>query len=430
MSETARTSTGPYIQVAGLVGAMGVIALGNGLITTFVPVRLDAAGLPQDRVGIVVTAYAAGMLLGCLLAGRLVQGYGHIRAFTAFAAVGTISALLLAVRVDMPSWALLRIAGGFCTTGMFMTAQSWLNAVTLTAWRGRVMALFYVTYTMGLALGALTMNRVDIAGATALMLLAGLYAAAVVPVVLTRLAQPPPPERISVDLRRVYRVSPVGLAGAFVSGGLGMTMMGVGPMYGTAVGLDAAAIALVIAALQGGNLVIQWPLGALSDRIDRRAVILGAAAGVIAVSLALLGAGAGTLWLLAALFAVWGGLAESLYTVSTAHANDHTDPDDYVMVSSTILVVWATGATAGPALATLTIERFGPGGLWGFFALEAGLFAAFVAWRMTRRPQPESQESFQAWPASAPPIPEWNPNAPETGEGAAADPADGPKDGG
>ncbi len=428
MSEAAREPTGadrpapvsPYVQVAGLVGAMGCIALGNGLITTFVPIRLDAADFTQGRVGIVVTAYAVGLLLGCLLSGRLVRGYGHVRAFTALAALGTISTLLLAVRVDLGSWTVLRLAGGFCTTGMFMTAQSWLNAVTLSQWRGRVMALFYVTYTMGLALGALTMNRIDIAGPTALMLLAGLYAAAVVPVALTRLTQPAPPERINVDLRRVYRVSPVGLAGAFVSGGLGMTMMGVGPMYGTAVGLAPAAIALAMAALQGGNLVIQWPLGGLSDRIDRRRVILGAAGGVGAVSLAVLGAGPQPLWLLAALFAVWGGLAESLYTVATAHANDHAEADDYVMVSSTILVVWATGATVGPALATLTLERFGPDGLWGFFALEAALFAGFVAWRMTRRVEPETQESFQAWPASSPPIPEWSPYAPEEYDAAHA----------
>lgn len=409
----------PYIQVAGLVAGMAFIALGNGLMATYVPVRLDQAGLGQRDVGFVVTAYAAGMLLGCLLSGHLVRRSGHVRAFTSLAAIGTISALLLALDVSLYSWAGLRVFGGFCTTGMFMVVQSWLNAVTLTSWRGRVMALFYISYTLGLAGGALMMRSVDIEGTAALMLLAGLYAAAVVPVGLTRLQQPTPPKAIAVRPLAVYRISPVGLVGAFVSGGLGMTMMGVGPMYGTEIGLEPGAIALLIAGLQGGNMVIQWPLGWLSDRTDRRRVILGAGLGVSAASLAIAVGGealtGGGLWALLILFAIWGGLAESLYTVSTAHTNDHTDPEDHVMVSSTILIVWASGATVGPAVATAALEFGGAPGLWAFFLAEAGLFAGFVLWRLAQRGRPdeESQESFQSWPASAPPIPEWNPNAPE-----------------
>lgn len=421
--------TNPYLPVAGLVAAMGLIALGNGLMASYVPVRLDQAGLDQKAVGFVVTAYAGGMLLGCLLSGYLVRRVGHVRAFAVLAAAGTLSALLLALGVRLDSWTGLRVLGGFCTTGMFMVTQSWLNAVTWSAWRGRVMAVFYITYTLGLAGGALLMGRVEISGSTALMMLAGLYAAAVIPIGLTKLTQPTPPERIAVKPLAVYRISPVGLVGAFVSGGLGMTMMGVGPMYGTAIGLEPAAIALLIAALQGGNLVIQWPLGALSDRVDRRLVILGAGAGVALASLAIaLGDDALTdalFWLLLALFALWGGLAESLYTISTAHTNDHTDPDDHVMVSSTILIVWATGATVGPAAATAALEMAGPSGLWAFFLGEALLFTLFVLYRRTRREQPAEtdQEAFRGWPAATPPIPEWNPNSLDDGGRVRSDPS-------
>jgi len=398
---------------------MALIALGNGLMATYVPIRLNAAGEAQGAVGFVVTAYAGGMLLGCLFSGLLVRRSGHVRAFAALAALGTISALLLAVDVGLANWAILRIVGGFCTTGMFMVSQSWLNAVTQSAWRGRVMAVFYISYTLGLGGGALIMGQVALEGTSAVMILAGLYAAAVIPIGLTRLAQPTPPQRILVRPLAVYRISPVGLAGAFVSGGLGMTMMGVGPMYGTAIGLEPAAIALLIASLQGGNLLIQWPLGALSDRIDRRLVILIAALGVVGLSLAVALGGEGlalkAFWLLLVLFALWGGLAESLYTIATAHTNDHTDADDHVMVSSTILIVWASGATVGPAIATLALDQGGTLGLWAFFFGEAALFAGFVVWRRTRREQPTdaSQEPFISWPAYAPPIPEWQPYAPE-----------------
>ena len=408
-----------YLAIATVILAAALTAAGNGMMATFVPVRLDLAGVEADAVGLVVTAYALGMLLGCLLSGPFLRAVGHIRAFAAFSATGTIATLLMSGWIDVAPWLVLRIAGGFCTTAMFIAAQSWLNEVGESAYRGRVMALFYLSYTVSLGLGALVMNRVAAETATPFLIHAGLYAAAVIPVALTRLQSPSPPERIAVRLREVYRISPVGLVGAYASGSLGMTMMGVGPMYGTAIGLSAQDIALTMAALQAGNLAIQWPLGWLSDRIDRRYVIGGAALAVIAVSVAILAAGEASLVLLVFLFGLWGGLAESIYAVSTAHANDRTPAGDYVVVSSTVLVVWATGSTLGPMLATGAMRLFGPPGIWLFFIAVAGAFAAFVAWRLLQRAEPREtqQEHFHTLPAS-PQIPEWSPYWHEDAEDA------------
>lgn len=399
-----------WLYIATVIVATAFTAAGNGMMATFVPIRLDLAGSSQDAVGVVVTAYAIGMLLGCVFSGHLIRGVGHIRAFAAFAAIGTIATLLMSGWVSVPMWIVLRLAGGFCTTAMFITAQSWLNEVCETEYRGRVMSVFYLGYTVSLGLGALIMNRVAADTATPFLIHAGLYAASVIPIALTRLQTPPAPERIAVRLREVYRISPVGLVGAYASGSLGMTMMGVGPMYGTAIGLSAQDIALTMAALQVGNLAIQWPLGWLSDRIDRRYVIVGAAFCVVLVSIVILVAGEATLLLLVFLFGLWGGLAESIYAVSTAHANDRTRTGDYVVVSSTVLVVWATGSTVGPMLATAAIRLFGPAGIWLFFIAVSGLFAAFVVWRLLQRagPREAQQEPFHTVPAS-PQIPEWNP---------------------
>lgn len=408
---------GPYLAVASVIVATAFTAAGNGMMATFVPVRLDLEGISQDAVGIVVTAYAVGLLLGCVFSGHVMRRVGHIRAFATFAATGTISALLMSAWVTPAVWILLRLASGFCTTAMFLAAQSWLNEVTASERRGRVMSLFYLAYTVSLGLGALVMNRVAADTATPFLVLAGLYAAAVIPVALTRLETPPAPDRIAVRLGEVYRISPVGLVGAYASGSLGMTMMGVGPMYGTAIGLTGADIALMMAALQGGNLVIQWPLGWLSDHVDRRHVIAGAALAVIAVSTAILAVGDAGLVTLVFLFGLWGGLAESIYAVSTAHANDRTPAGDYVVVSSTVLVVWASGSTVGPLLATAAMRAFGPAGIWAFFIAVAAVFAAFVAWRALRRDRPREteQEQFHTVPAS-PQIPEWNPYWHEDGE--------------
>lgn len=411
---------GAYLSVAGVIVATAFTAAGNGMMSTFVPVRLDLAGIGQDAVGMVVTAYAVGLLLGCVLSGHAMRRVGHVRAFATFAATGTISALLMSAWVTPAAWIVLRIAGGFCTTAMFLATQSWLNEVTASERRGRVMSLFYLSYTVSLGLGALIMHRVPADTPTPFLILAGLYAAAVIPIGLTRLETPPPPERIAVRLAEVYRISPVGLVGAYAAGSLGMTMMGVGPMYGTAIGLSAQDIALAMAALQGGNLAIQWPLGWLSDRMDRRHVIAGAAVAVVAVSVAILLAGDAHLVALVFLFGLWGGLAESIYAIATAHANDRTPAGDYVVVSSTVLVVWASGSTVGPMVATGALRVFGPAGIWLFFVAVASGLAAFAAWRSLRRERPsdEEQEQFHTVPSS-PQIPEWTPYWHEEEEEAA-----------
>ncbi len=404
-----------YFYVIPVIFATALTAMGNGMMATFVPIRLDMAGAGENAVGSVVTAYALGMLLGCVFSGHVIRSVGHIRAFATFATAGTIATLLMSGWITVPAWAVLRLGAGFFTTAMFITAQSWLNEVSSTERRGRVMALFYLAYTVSLGLGALVIHRVPTVGDTPFLIHAGLYAGSVIPIALTKLEKPAPPERIAVRLREVYRVSPAGLVGAYVSGSLGMTLLGVGPMYGTAIGLTAGEIAILMAALQGGNLAIQWPLGWLSDRMDRRYVIAGASLAVVATSAAILGAGETALLLLVFLFGLWGGLAESIYAISTAHANDRTEAGDYVVVSSTILVVWAMGSTIGPMLATGAMNLVGPPGIWLFFILVSAVFAGFVAWRLMQRAEPpEAEEThFHTVPA-APQIPEWSPYWHET----------------
>ena len=164
-----------WLYIATVIVATAFTAAGNGMMATFVPIRLDLAGSSQDAVGVVVTAYAVGMLLGCILSGHLIRSVGHIRAFAAFAATGTIATLLMSGWVTVPVWLILRVAGGFCTTAMFITAQSWLNEVSETEYRGRVMSLFYLGYTVSLGLGALVMNRVAADTATPFLIHAGFY---------------------------------------------------------------------------------------------------------------------------------------------------------------------------------------------------------------------------------------------------------------
>ena len=409
---------GPYRQASTIVGAMMLMAVGNGLLSTIVPVRLHAEGVSGAMVGTVVTAYAVGMLLGCLFSGSAIRRVGHIRAFAAFASVNAVCALALDLGVLSALWVALRVAAGFSVTAVFVVSQSWLNELTTSAHRGRVMSLFYVSFTMSLGAGAWLAGQIGVYGEGAFVLPAALYGVAVVAIALTRVEAPLPPERIRVDLRAVWAVSPVGLVGVFVSGALGMTFQGIGPAWGSAVGLPVATIGLLMLCTQFGNLAIQWPLGWLSDHTDRRNVLIAAAALVLIAGLVLARGGAGgetglPLAVLLLTFALFGGGAETLYSVSTAQANDHADTRDYVTVTSTLLVTWSTGATLGPMLGTAAMSALGPSGLFWYFVCIAAAFGVFaLARRLARAPASEAQhEDFMALPA-APVIPDWNPNAP------------------
>ena len=409
---------GPYRQASTIVGAMMLMAVGNGLLSTMLPVRLHAAGTPGAMVGTVVTAYAVGMLLGCLFSGSAIRRVGHIRAFSAFASVNAVCALGLDLGVYWPLWALLRVAAGFSVTAAFVVSQSWLNELTTSAHRGRIMSLFYVSFTVSLGAGAWLAGQMGAAGKGAFTLPAALYAVAVVAIALTRVQAPLPPERIRVDLRAVWAVSPVGLVGVFVSGALGMTFQGIGAAWGSAVGLPVATIGLLMMCTQLGNLTIQWPLGWVSDHTDRRNVLIAAAGLVLVSALLLARGGAGEqvlpLALLLLTFALFGGAAETLYSVSTAQANDHAGSGDYVTVTSTLLVTWSTGATLGPMVGTAAMSALGPPGLFWYFVVIAVLFAVFALLRrFARAPASEAQhEDFVALPA-APVISDWNPNAPD-----------------
>ena len=365
-------------------------------------------------MGFVITAYAAGMLVGCVHAGGVIARVGHIRAYAAFGSLHAVCVLLMGAIPEPLAWTALRAVAGFSVTALFIATQSWLNAITESGHRGRVMALFYVSFTASTGAGAWTGGRIGLDGAEAFGVPAAVFALSVVLISLTRMQPPPAPALSRVDLRRVWSLSPLGLTGVFASGALGMTFAGTGPVWATLQGIEPATVGVLMACTQGGNLAIQWPLGWLSDRVDRRLVILAAAALALAASAAVLGLGVSALLPLALAFALFGGAAESLYAIATAQANDHAGPDDYVTVTSTLLVSWSLGATLGPLAGTAAMAAAGPDGLFVYFLAVAALLGAFTLVRRQARPPaaPAQHEDFLALPA-APLLAELNPNAPE-----------------
>ncbi len=390
-----------------VIGGMTLIAPGSGLMATFTPTRLKLLGFGELEVGIVVTAFSVGLLMGCFFAGPLVRRVGHIRALAFFCSLAGLSILAMSMEPSLPLWSTARLLTGFCSTAIFVASQSWLNEISPSDQRGRVLSIFYVLYIIGIGLGSLIMSRVDLEASTAFILGAGFYSCAIIPFVFTPAPTPPPPERASIDIRAAFAISPLGFVASAAAGALSMTFYGVGPVYALLEGFSKEQVGLLMAAAPLGNLALQLPMGLWSDKLDRRKVLIFAAlmATGAALLVGLLNLQAmGGIVLVAIAFMALAGSTETLYSVGAAHSNDHAEPGQHVSLAATLLLAWSLGAIAGPIVGSLLLENFEPGALFLMFAVTAGLFTLYTLWRMTRRPTPpqESQEDFVAVSATAP----------------------------
>ena len=399
-----QASSSPPWAVGSIILSMGLIAVGNGLLFAYVPVKLAAVGFAPWVAGAVITGLAVGGLVGCLFTGILVRRVGHARAFATFAAAVILSVLLIALDTDPVLWTVSRGLYGLAAAGLFIVTQSWLNDACDNAWRGKVIATFYMTYVLSIGVGSYLLKFVDLDSQQAPLISIFFATLAIFPVSLTRLRTPPPPEAVSVALGAVWRISPAGLVGLLAVGGLTMLVQGFAPIYAAAEGYSQDDIALLMFLMQFGMIVVQFPLGALSDRIDRRYVLIAASLLVVAgAGVATQMSGAALLWLIL-VFGLWGGATESIYAVANAHANDRADPQYYVSLSSTLIIAWSISGLVLPAVATALTEAFGTRAFMLVAIAVAALYAAFVAWRIVRRdPVPETaQEPYQAISAQVP----------------------------
>ena len=392
-----------YFSILSVISGMMAMAVGIGMMAVFTPTVLGAAGFGTELIGMVVTANALGMFCSCFAGGWLIRRVGHIRAFSCYASLVVLVMLTLSQVVLLPLWLGLRFITGFCTNSVFMVAQSWLNEASPADKRGRIMSFFYVSFTASLGGGAFLLTLIDSSGSLPYLVAAACCCLAIVPVSTTLLASPDLPKRFAVELRLWLRRCPVAIVGAFTSGALAMTLQGVGAIYGGLIGLASSSIALMMAGTQVGNLVFQWPLGAISDRVDRRYVLLFAALSCFAVCLLLVLSPTSWLPLIVLCFAILAGCGESLYALSTAHANDRAESGDHLSLASTLLVVWAGGATVGPIIATSAMSQLGAIGMPLYFATVAFAFGLYLLWRLSVRDAAEHQphEAYVPLPQSA-----------------------------
>lgn len=372
------------VPITALLTAVAILLTGNGLLGILLPVRAAAEEFSTPSIAAIGSFYFAGFAAGCLFGARLVRAVGHIRCFTAMTAIAAAVALLHAFAPTPALWWLLRAGTGFCFAVLYMVIESWLNERATPQTRGFVLSAYMVINLTVLTLGQMLLPLFDPRGMELFALAAILVSLAAVPVALSGRAAPAPIQSARVRVGRLFRLSPAGAITCVAVGLANGPFWALAPRYGAASGLDDSGIALFMSAAVIGGAVGQWPLGRLSDRGDRRRVILLAAAMAAVV-------GAVVTWRPfespAALYlvaAAWGAFAFPVYSLGVAHANDHADAGEFVETAAGLLLLYAAGAVAGPLLASAVVGLSGPAALFSFSAAVHALLFGYVAWRTTR----------------------------------------------
>lgn len=350
------------LSIVSLIGTMSLVAAGNGLLFTYVPYVLGTRNAESWFAGAAVTAVAFGGLAGCVLAGPLIRRVGHARLFPVSLALVIIAALMIAIGFNPVLWVVARGLYGLASNINFIIAQSWINHAASNSWRGRAMSFFYMAYILCFGAGSWLFGQLPAEGNLGPLTTVFLTSLAVIPIGLTRLTPPPMPPALSMvkAVPLAWRISPVGVIGVLAAGGISMAVQGFTPIYATAAKISQQDVAALSLVMQTGLLFVQYPIGMLSDRMDRRSVILITCALIFASGLVALSMDFGRLGLLMVVFAVFAGAIESIYSLANAHANDRAAAEHFVPLSSALLVAWSAGATIVPLLITAVTPRFGP----------------------------------------------------------------------
>jgi MFS family permease len=368
-----------------LLIAAAILLAGNGVQGTLIAIRGAEEGFSTGLIGFMGTAYFGGFLLGCVLITRLLNAVGHIRTFAALAALAASGTTLLVVIVDGTAWIILRFLMGLCFAGLFTTIESWLNSGVSNEMRGRVLSVYRIIDIVAVTGAQFMLPVFGAQGFTVFAVMAVMITISLVPVSLGDRSNPTPPEDFHFDMKGIWLLSPLACIGCVAIGATNSAFRLIGPLYAQDIGLSIGSVATFMSAGIIGGAVLQYPLGHWSDTYDRRIVLILASAGaVFAGAYLAFFAGLSPSANYVGIF-LFGAFALPLYSLSVAHANDHAQPSQYVMVSAGLMFCFSLGAMAGPFISSFVVELYGPSALFTYTSVVHGLLILATLWRMSAR---------------------------------------------
>ncbi len=383
--------------VSALLASVALLVMGHGLQSTLLPLAADSADFSDLAIGAISSAYYIGMVLGCLGAPLVIMRAGHIRAYAAVVSLMSAAAILHPILIDPVSWFVIRIISGFCLAGFYMIVESWLNESATNETRGTVMSTYVVVLFAFMMLGQISIASLNIDTFVPYAVASVTVSLAVIPVALTSANQPAPITLVRIRPIKLYKNSPAALVGTLLIGVGNGALWSLTPLYGSDIGFSTNQAAFYAAAIIAGGVLSQWPVGRISDRVDRRLVLmaLGITSSVIALVIAI---AAPQDFFYATILAVIIGISSQPgYAIAVSHAFDHAAPEDFVETSSGLLLSFGVGSIVGPLIASMMMGQIGPSGLYYLVAVIYLVLAGFILTRLFVRSAiaPEEKMDFE-----------------------------------
>jgi len=392
---------------------IAMIFLANGLQGTLIGVRASTEGYSPFIVGIIMTGYYAGFMLGAIIIPERIQKVGHVRVFASLASIASIAILLHTLHFSLISWFLMRFATGFCFVGMYCVAESWINDQSENESRGQALSIYMIISMGGNAIGQLFLNFADPNDTTLYMLVSILISMSLVPILITVGKQPDYSITEILSIRQLYKASPLGVVSSIAVGTAHGALWGVGSVYTLMSGLSVSQTSFFMFSFISGGAIFQYIIGYLSDIYDRRLVltIVSFTASLLSVLALIFSADFNLLLIIAFIF---GGLTVPLYSLAIAHTNDFLSKSEMIAASGGLLFVAGIGLTIGPIIAGLFMNFLGSNGFWIYLFIIHTLIGIYALYRISVRdsvPLNEQRSAVFVTSRSSPAIMELYPDA-------------------
>ncbi|WP_428699893.1 MFS transporter [Stappia sp.] len=371
--------------VSALLIAIALLVTGHGLQSTLLPLAGSQAGFSDLAVGLVSSSYFFGLVLGCLGAPYVIMRAGHIRAFAALVSLMSAAAIFHPLMVDPLAWSLIRIVSGFCLAGFYMIVESWLNEQASNENRGTIMSIYIVLVYAAMTAGQISLTATDISTFVPFAIASVAVSLAVIPVSLTTANQPAPITVVRFRPVKLYRNSPTALVAVLLIGVTQGALWMLAPLYAIQIGLTTNNAAYFAAAIVGAGAISQWPIGRLSDRLDRRLILLGLSVSAVLVSIVFMTVSIDGVGMALMLALLAGVATQPAYAIAASHAFDHADRDDYVETSSGMNLAFGIGSSIGPLTASYLMQSVGPWGLFLQVAIIQAVMGLYIFSRLFQR---------------------------------------------
>ena len=371
-----------------------IVMLGNGFFTTFTSLRFAIDGYPNFVIGVLGGAYYLGMMLGALYVERVIRRIGHIRSFAVMASINSVIIILKSFYIDPYLWTIYRILIGFCTSGFFISIESWLLLSSGLKSRGKLLSFYMLTIYLAQGFGQFLLNVAPIQSLLPFAVTVILSSLSIIPVAMMRSSGSPLLESTLTNVFQVVRRSPLGPIGCFISGLIMSSFYGLAPIFGKQIQLSLFQISQIMGFTIMGGLLLQWPIGHLSDIFNRRKVIIGVTLALMCITLALYHSNGFPYYLLLALMVLFGGISFTLYPLSITYTCDHFSEKKVISITCLLLLIYGIGCVIGPLISPLFMSYFGPAGLFLYVTILCAIFLLICMCRLFySKPVSEEEQS-------------------------------------